>query len=105
MDPVPTLKHKLKFDMNLMRKLRREGFFKNSMINEIEAESRIPDSFKNRNKRKPLVPVSDSQVRVKFDRVPSDEEKVKERRTILTRNLVLAYAIFCIKLIIALLIE
>ena len=73
--------------MNLMRKLRREGFFKNSMINEIEAESRIPDSFKNIKKRKPLAPVSDSQVLVKFDRVSSDEEKVKERRTILTRNL------------------
>ena len=101
MDPVPTLKHKLKFDMNLMRKLRREGFFKNSMINEIEAESRIPDSFKNRNKRQPLAPVSNSQVLVKINQVSSDEERVKERRTILTRNLVLAYAIFNITLIIA----
>ena len=100
MDPMPTLKHKLKFDMNLMRKLRREGFFKNSMINEIEAESRIPDSFKNRIKQKPLAPVSDSQVQIKFNQVSSDEEKVKERRTIFTRNFVLAYAILYIKLII-----
>ena len=60
--------------MNLMRKLRREGFFKNSMINEIEAESRIPDSFKNRNKRKPTGPVVDSDILDEL--VSSDQEKV-----------------------------
>ena len=40
------------FDMNIMRKLRRDGYFKNSMLDEIEAESRIPESFKNRLARK-----------------------------------------------------
>ena len=39
--------------MHLMRQLRRQGYFKNSMIDEIEAESRIPNSFKNRNRRPP----------------------------------------------------
>ena len=38
--------------MNIMRKLRREGYFKNSMLEEIEAESRIPESFRNRLSRK-----------------------------------------------------
>ena len=65
--------------MKLMRKLRREGFFENSMINEIEAESRIPDSFKKRNQRKHFKPVLDRQNLVKAEQVLCDEEKANRR--------------------------
>ena len=73
--------------MKLMRKLRREGFFANSMINEIEAESRIPDSFKNRNKRKPPKSVFNRQNLVEAGQVLCDEEKANIEVTFSARNL------------------